>query len=180
MPKRADGYGFRSARSSGNAGAPDMRWLRTTLPWMSMTVTATSTCCLRDPASTRSAMSLAVVSKSMVVCFLPESELGRSVSVLAGEAQLSEVESESILHVSSCWSPCSRRALTLSCAAGRLTEFMHASQPALISTSGGRLASFTRRLVLAIAHLSVLEGRDDLWHLHDQPPGLSLPLTVKA
>jgi hypothetical protein len=31
---------------------------------------------------------------------------------------------------------------------------MQASQPALISTSGGRLASFTRRLVFAIAHLS--------------------------
>ena len=42
----------------------------------------------------------------------------------------------------------------LSCAAGRLTEDMQASQPALISTSGGRLASFTSRLVLAIAHLS--------------------------
>src|ERR1700750_520300 len=100
MPTRADGYAFRSARASENAGAPDMRWVRTTLPWMSMTVTATGTCCLRDSASTRSAMSLAVVSKSMVVCFLPESELGRSVSVLAREAQLSEVESESILHVS--------------------------------------------------------------------------------
>ena len=42
-----------------------------------------------------------------------------------------------------------------SCAAGRLTEAMQASQPALISTSGGRLASFTRRLVLAIAHAQV-------------------------
>ena len=73
-PREGGRVAFRSARSSGNAGAPDMRWLRTTLPWMSMTVTATSTCCLRDPASTRSAMSLAVVSKSMVVCFLPESE----------------------------------------------------------------------------------------------------------
>jgi hypothetical protein len=31
---------------------------------------------------------------------------------------------------------------------------MQASQPAAISTSGGRLAAFTRRLVFAIAHLS--------------------------
>ena len=52
------------------------------------------------------------------------------------------------------WSPWSRRALIFSCAAGRLTEAMQASQPALISTSGGRLASLTRRLVLAIAHVS--------------------------
>ena len=37
---------------------------------------------------------------------------------------------------------------------GRLIEAMHASHPAAISTSGGRLASLTRRLVLAMAHLS--------------------------
>src|SRR2546423_835038 len=33
-----------------------MRWVRTTLPWMSMTVTATGTFCSNDSASTRSAM----------------------------------------------------------------------------------------------------------------------------
>ncbi len=31
---------------------------------------------------------------------------------------------------------------------------MQASHPALISTSGGKLAALTRRLVFAIAHLS--------------------------
>jgi Glyoxalase-like domain len=36
---------------------------------------------------------------------------------------------------------------------------MQASQPALISTSGGRLASFTRRLVLAIARVLVMACR---------------------
>ena len=34
--------------------------------------------CLNDSASTRSAMSFAMVSKSMVVCFLSDSEMGRS------------------------------------------------------------------------------------------------------
>jgi hypothetical protein len=56
----------------GECGAPVMRWVRTTLPWMSMTVTATGTFCARDSASTASAMFFAVVSRSMVVCFLPE------------------------------------------------------------------------------------------------------------
>jgi hypothetical protein len=40
------------------------------------------------------------------------------------------------------------------CAAGRVIDVMQASHPAAISTSGGRLAAFTRRFVLAIAHLS--------------------------
>src|SRR5437870_585124 len=39
------------------------------------------------------------------------------------------------------------------CAAGRLIEAIQASHPALSSTSVGRSAAFTRRLVLEIAHL---------------------------
>jgi len=45
-----------------------------------------------------------------------------------------------------------------SCAAGRPSEAMHASHTAPSSTSGGRLV-LTRRLVLAIAHLSNLAIR---------------------
>src|SRR5205085_9968607 len=90
--------------SRENAGAPVMRWVRTTLPWMSMTVTATGTFCLNDSASTRSATSFAVVSKSvvsrsMVVCFLSESEKGIRISAWGVEAQLAQVEPESILDV---------------------------------------------------------------------------------
>ena len=43
-----------------------------------MTVTATGTFCFNDSASTRSAIFFAVMSKSMVLCFLSESEMGRS------------------------------------------------------------------------------------------------------
>ena len=46
------------------------------------------------------------------------------------------------------------KALILAWVAGREIESMQASQPAAISTSGGKLAAFTRRLVLEIAHLS--------------------------
>jgi hypothetical protein len=42
---------------------------------------------------------------------------------------------------------------------GRPIELMHASHPAAISTSGGKLLAFTRRLVFAIAHLSKREIR---------------------
>src|SRR4029077_7519351 len=67
---------------------------------MSMTVTATGTFCLTDSASTRSAMFLAVVSKSMIVCFLPANGQAVERSALVLEAQLSQVEPESSLHVS--------------------------------------------------------------------------------
>src|SRR4051812_29179866 len=77
-----------------------MRWVRTTLPLLSITVTATGTFSLSDSASTRSAMFFAVVSKSMVVCFLSESEIGVRTSAIAVEAQLSEVGSESVFQVS--------------------------------------------------------------------------------
>src|SRR3954471_7935013 len=91
MPMRADVYAFRSASSRENAGAPVMRWVRTTLPWVSMTVTATGTFCVADSASTRSAISFAVLRMPMVVCFL---------SALAVDAQLSHGDSESIFRVS--------------------------------------------------------------------------------
>src|SRR4029453_9712025 len=52
------------------------------------------------------------------------------------------------------WKPCFSNASMVPRAAGRAIEAMQASQPAAISTSGGKLASLTRRLVFAIAHLS--------------------------
>src|SRR5260370_10925212 len=77
-----------------------MRWTRTTLPWISITVTATGTFCFNDSASTRSAIFFAVMSKSMVLCFLSESEKAVRISALTLEAELPQVESESILRVS--------------------------------------------------------------------------------
>ena len=76
------------------------------------------------------------------------------MSALALEAELSQVESESILRVSRLLEPLLQE---------RFDSFLgrwsldggHAGIPAgSHSTSGGRPASFTRRLVLAIAHLS--------------------------
>src|ERR1051325_7257614 len=77
-----------------------MRWVSTTLPWTSMTVTATGTCCSIDSASTRSAMLFAMVSKSMVVCFLPGSERWFRISAFAVGTELSYVEAESLFGVS--------------------------------------------------------------------------------
>src|ERR1700722_13209981 len=66
-----------------------------------MTVTATGTLSLADSASARSAIPLAMVSRSVIMCFLSEREIGRfRASALALEPQLSHVESESILRVS--------------------------------------------------------------------------------
>src|SRR5256885_11851059 len=100
MRMRADVYAFRSASSRENAGAPVMRWVRTTLPWMSMTVTATGTFCLSDSASTRSAIFFAMVSKSTSCSSFQKMRQVIRVSAFAVEAQLSHVESESVLCVS--------------------------------------------------------------------------------
>src|SRR3954452_13857191 len=80
-----------------------MRWMRTTLPWMSMTVTATGTFCFADSASTRSAMFFAMVSKSIVVCSFQEVRWAVRISALSSE--LSHVESESIFRVSGLLEP---------------------------------------------------------------------------
>src|SRR2546430_5096390 len=52
------------------------------------------------------------------------------------------------------WKPRSKSARIRCCAAARVIDVMQASHPAAISTSGGRLAAFTRRFVLVLAHLS--------------------------
>src|SRR4029077_20153305 len=77
-----------------------MRWVRTMLPWVSMTVTATGTFCFTDSASTRSAMSFAMVSKSMSCASFPKR--GRwavRLSAPAREAELSHGESESVFRI---------------------------------------------------------------------------------
>ena len=61
----------------------------------------------------------------------------------------------------------SMMALILACVAGRTTYAMQASHPALISTSGGRLAAFTRRLVLAMAHQRLGQA-DEARHWFDK------------
>src|SRR4051794_34715231 len=109
-----------------------MRWVRTTLPWMSMTVIATGTFCVADSASTRSAMSLAVVSRSMVVCFL---------SALAVEAQLSHGESESIFRVSRRLEPVLQKGLD-PFLRRRSLDGGHAGVPARSDLDVGRQAGF--------------------------------------
>src|SRR3954470_23495404 len=141
MRMRADVYAFRSASSRENAGAPVMRWVRTTLPWMSMTVTATGTFSLADSASTRSAMFFAVVSRSMVVCSVSESEMGRSDSALAIEAHLSHVESESVLRVSGLLEPVLQEGLD-SFLRRRSPDGGHAGVPARSDFDVGRQARF--------------------------------------
>src|SRR6476619_4703499 len=79
-----------------------MRWVRTTLPWVSMTVTATGTSCFSDSASTRSAMFFALVSKSMIVSPFKKWN-GCSVSALSSE--LPHVKAESSLRVSGLLEP---------------------------------------------------------------------------
>src|SRR3954465_14349940 len=105
-----------------------MRWVSTTLPLTSMTVTATGTCCSNDSVSTRSASCFAMVSRSMVI------------SALAVEAELAHVESELIFRVTRLLQPLLEERLDSCLRRGALDGGMQASQPALISTSGGRLA----------------------------------------
>src|SRR3954454_13615869 len=132
MPTSADVYAFRSASSRENAGAPVMRWVRTTLPWMSMTVTATGTFSLADSASARSAMFFAMVSRSMVVCFL---------SALAVEAQLSHGESESTFRVSGLLEPVLQEGFD-SFLRRRSLDGDHAGVPACSDLDVGRQAGF--------------------------------------
>src|SRR3954447_4749125 len=137
MPTRADVYAFRSASSRENAGAPVMRWVRTMLPWMSMTVTATGRSCSADSASTRSAMFFAMVSRFMVVCFLPEVEWAVRISAPAVEAQLSHGESESGLRVSGRLEPLLQERLDVLLRRGSL-DGGHAGVPAGSDLNVGR------------------------------------------
>src|SRR3954471_23492722 len=108
-----------------------MRWVRTTLPLGSMTVTATGTLCVTDSASTRSAMFFAVVSRSMVVCFLSA----------AVEAELSHGESESIFRVSGLLEPVLQEGFD-SFLRRRSLDGGHAGVPARSDFDVGRQAGF--------------------------------------
>src|SRR3954471_6355121 len=109
-----------------------------------MTVTATGTFSLADSASTRSAMFFAVVSRSMVVCSVSESEMGRSDSALAIEAHLSHVESESIFRVSGLLEPLLQEGLD-SVLRRRSLDGGHARVPAGSDLDVGRQAGFVHK-----------------------------------
>src|SRR3954468_13269377 len=158
MRMRADVYAFRSASSRENTGAPVMRWVRTTLPWMSMTVTETDTFSSADSASTRSAMVFAVVSRSMVVRSVSESEMGGSVSALAIEAHLSHVESESIFRVSGFLEPVLQEGLD-SLLRRRSPDGGHARVPAGSDLDVGRQAGFVDE-VLGVGDGPLVERGD--------------------
>src|SRR2546423_6120066 len=135
-----------------------MRWTRTTLPWMSMTVTATGTFCFNDSASTRSAMFFAMVSKSMVVCFLPEVRWAVRISALAVEAQLSHVESESIFRVSRLLEPLLQESFDSFLRRGSL-DGGHAGVPARSDFDVGRQAGFVHE-VLGVGDRPLVERSD--------------------
>src|SRR3954451_7620818 len=135
-----------------------MRWVRTTLPWMSMTVTATGTSWSSDSASTRSAMCFAVVSRSMVVCSVSESEMGRSDSALAIEAHLSHVESESIFRVSGLLEPVLQEGFD-SFLRRRSVDGGHAGVPARSDFDVGRQAGFVDE-ALGVGDRPLVEGGD--------------------
>src|SRR2546423_4034759 len=156
MRMRADVYAFRSASSRYTAGAPVMRWVRTTLPWMSMTVTATGTFCFADSASTRSAMFFAMVSKSMVVCFL--SEVGWAVRISALSSELSHVESESIFRVSGLLEPLLQEGFDAFLRRGSL-DGGHAGVPARSDFDVRRQAGFVHE-VLGVGDRPLVERSD--------------------
>src|SRR2546421_6801224 len=80
-----------------------MRWVRTTLPWMSMTVTATGTFCFADSASTRSAIFFAMVRSPWSYASFQRVRWAVRTSALGSE--LPYVESESIFRVSGLLEP---------------------------------------------------------------------------
>src|SRR3954465_15481407 len=135
-----------------------MRWVRTTLPCMSMTVTATGTFSLADSASTRSAMFFAVVSRSMVVCSVSESEIGRSDSALAIEADLSHVESEPMFRVSGLLEPLLQEGLD-SFLGRRSLDGGHAGVPARSDFDVGRQAGFVHE-ALGVGDRPLVERGD--------------------
>jgi len=116
-----------------------------------------------DSAWTGSVTSVAMVSRSVVVCFRArkfDRPFGFQRSRFRGG--LSQVVSESILGVSRFLQALLQEGFDSFLRRWSL-DGGHAGRPspALISTSGGRLASFTRRLVLAIAP-PVERGRSGL------------------
>src|SRR3954453_12220694 len=125
-----------------------MRWVRTTLPLLSMTVTATGTFCVADSVSTRSAMFFAVVSRSMVVCFLSA----------AVEAQLSHRESESIFRVSGLLEPALQEGFD-SFLRRRSLDRGHAGVPARSDLDVGRQAGFVDK-ALGVGDRPLVEGGD--------------------
>src|SRR3954467_13128754 len=118
-----------------------MRGVRTTLPWMSMTVTATGRSWVRDSASTRSATSLAIVSRSMVCVSFQKVRLAVRMSAPAIDAQLSHGESESTFRVTGLLEPVLQEGLD-SFLRRRSLDGGHAGVPARSDLDVGRQAGF--------------------------------------
>src|SRR5256885_8639942 len=133
-----------------------MRWVRTTLPWMSMTITATATFCFADSASTRSAMFFAMVSKSMVVCSFQKVRWAVRISALSSE--LSHVESESIFRVSGLLEPLLQEGFDAFLRRGSL-DGRHAGVPASSDFDVGREAGFVHE-TFGVYDRPLVEGGD--------------------
>src|SRR5437879_554920 len=123
-----------------------------------MTVTARGTPCLNDSASARSAISFAMASKSMVKCFLSESEIGRDTSALALEAKPSQVESESILRISRLLQPLLQEGFDSRLRCGSLDR-VHTGIPARSDLDVGRQAGFVHE-PLGISDRPLIERGD--------------------
>src|SRR5882757_39171 len=133
-----------------------MRCVRTTLPWMSITVTATGTLCFDDSASTRSAMFFAMVSKSMVVCSCQKERWAVRTSAFSSE--LSHMESESIFRVSGLLEPLLQEDFDAFLRGGSL-DGGHAGVPVRSDFDVGWQAGFVHE-VLGVADRPLVERSD--------------------
>src|SRR3954453_19669868 len=149
-----------------------MRWVRTTLPWVSMTVTATGSSWVTDSASTRSAMSLAMVSRSMVCASFQIVRSAVGSSALAVEAQLSHGESESIFRVSRRLEPVLQKGLD-PFLRRRPLDGGHAGAPARSDLDVGRQAGLVHE-ALRIGERPLVERGDPGWQWVDELVQLGL------
>jgi hypothetical protein len=95
-----------SLRARENAGAPVVRWVRTTLPWVSMMETATVRLFERRGLDAAGDF-FAMASRSMVVCFLPEVRSAVRMSALALGGQLSRWDPSRFSESPGSCQPCS-------------------------------------------------------------------------
>src|SRR3954452_20671173 len=123
-----------------------MRWVRTTLPCVSMTVTATGTSRLAASASARSAICFAIVSRSMVM------------SALALAAQSAQRVAKSILHVSRLLQSLLHEGLDVLLRRWSL-DGGHAGVPARSDLDVGRQAGFVHE-ALGVGDRPRVEGGD--------------------
>src|SRR6476646_1595702 len=138
---------------------------------MSMTVTATGTFCFADSASTRSAMFFAMVSKSMVVCFLSRSgEMAVRSSAL--DSELADVESKAILGVSRLLKPLVQERLDAFLRRWSL-DGRHAGVPARSDLDVGRQACIVDE-ALGVRDRPLVERRDSACKCVDETVELGI------